>query len=174
MVNPHVQAAQNMVPKGGRGCFRPSVNGSYLVALIQPKHGQNYTAATFRQKGVWSQIQIHHLTFLWPIPIFLFLSYGPKNKKFLFLTDFLVRPQKKFRALVRPILMSPTFHIANLNQYTPKFSGYPKSWPGVIGLASTTLQSQHFQKARVRFLSLLFSTLFPTMVKTLVFSDLWH
>ena len=26
------------------------------------------------------------------------------------------------------------------------FQGYPKSWPGVIGLASSTLQSQHIRK----------------------------
>ena len=69
MVNPHVQAAQNMVPKWVEG-----VLGQVLTDRIwspssdfwRPKHGQNYTAASFRQKGVWSQIQIHHLTFYDP------------------------------------------------------------------------------------------------------------
>ena len=43
----------------------------------RPKHGQNYTAATFRQKGVWSQIQIHHLTFYDPSQSLCFRVTGP-------------------------------------------------------------------------------------------------
>ena len=42
--------------------------------------------------------------------------------------------------------MPPTFPIAGLNRCTPKFQGGPKSQPGVIGLASSTLQSQPFRK----------------------------
>ena len=56
-------------------------------------------------------------------------------------------PQKKYQARVPTILMPSTFHIALLNCYTPNCQGYPKSRPGVIGLASSTLQSQPIRKS---------------------------
>ena len=99
-------------------------NGPHLVALTRFQ-------ATFRRSKLpcshfSPKRHIHHLTFYGPSQyLFSFPSNGLRSKKFQFLTDFLVRPQKKFQALVRPILMSPTFHIANLNHYTPKFSGVP-------------------------------------------------
>ena len=61
-----------------------------------------------------------HFTFYNPLKyLSSFPSNGPKSKQILFLTDFLVRLQKKFGARVRSILMPHTFHIASLNRYTP-------------------------------------------------------
>ena len=43
----------------------------------------------------------------------------------------------------------PTLPIATLNRYTPNFSGGAKSGPGVIGLPSSTLQSQPIRKVLI-------------------------
>ena len=67
-------------------------------------------------------------------------------------------PQKKYWARVPTILMPPTFPIAGLNRCTPKFQGGPKSRPGVIGLASSTLQNQPIQKVVHDFRCVIFWT----------------
>ena len=60
------------------------------------KHGQKCPLANFCQKGIWSRLGSHHLTFYYPSQYFFsFPSNGPKSKKLPFLTDFLVRLQKK-------------------------------------------------------------------------------
>ena len=51
------------------------------------------------------------------------LGYGAIYEKVPFFTNFYVRLRKKYWARVSPILMPPTFPIASLNRYTPKFSG---------------------------------------------------
>ena len=70
----------------------------------RPRQGQNFLAATFRQKGVWFPMHIDHLTFYGPSQyLSSFLSNRPKSKKNPFFTDFLVRPPKKLWARVRSI-----------------------------------------------------------------------
>ena len=54
-----------------------------------------------------------------------FLVSLPKSKKICFFTNFLCRPQKNWRPVVRLILMPPTFHIVCLNRYTPNFPWVP-------------------------------------------------
>jgi len=71
-----------------------------------------------------------------PLKIF---GYRAIYEKVPLFTDFFVRtPKKKYLACVPTILIPPTFPIASLNGYTPNFSGGPKSWPGVTGLASSS------------------------------------
>ena len=92
----------------------------------RPKYGQNCPAATFPPKGVCSLMCTGLLTFYGPSEyLSSFPRNGPKSKNFQFVTDFLVRPQKKYQARVRSILMPLSFHIASLNRYTQKFSGLP-------------------------------------------------
>ena len=99
----------------------------------RPKYGQNCPAATFPPKGVCSLMCTGLLTFYGPSEyLSSFPRNGPKSKHFQFVTDFLVRPPKKYQARVRSILMPLTFHIASLNPYTPiwgpqSFQGYPRS-----------------------------------------------
>ena len=69
-----------------------------------------------------------------PIDNFGLRSVSPKNSLF---SPFSVQQRKeKLRARVRSILMPPTFHIASLNRYTPKFSGVPHklTWCHQFGL----------------------------------------
>ena len=93
----------------------------------RPKHGQNCPAANFRPKGVCSPIYTGLFTYYGPSQyLSSFPSNGPKSKKipFFSLISLSVR-KKKCLARVRSILMLPTFHIASLNRYNPKFSGVP-------------------------------------------------
>ena len=98
-------------------------NGSLLSPSTDfgwSKHSQNCSAANFRQQGVWSLMHSHHLTFYDPSQyLSSFPSNCPKSKQILFLTDFLVRLQKKFWARVSFNLMPPTIHIVSLNRFTP-------------------------------------------------------
>ena len=50
--------------------------------------------------------------------------------------------KKKVYHTANSILMPPTFHIASLNNYTPKFSAYkqPSSWPVANSLAYSSSQ----------------------------------
>ena len=90
-------------------------------------------------------------------------KYGAIYETFPFSTDFLVcTPKKKYRARVPTILMLPTFPIASLNHYTSK--GGPKSRPGVIGIAFSTLKSQPIQKVVHDFRCFLDKISFPSQM----------
>ena len=93
----------------------------------RPKQGQNCPGATFRHKGVWSPMHIDRLTFYGPSHNIShrFRVTDRRVKNFRFWLISLSVRKKKFRARLRPILMPPTFHVASLNLYTPKFSGVP-------------------------------------------------
>ena len=70
-----------------------------------------------------------HLDPSWPrTNLYLFPSNGLKSKKkSVFFTNLCVRPQKYlWQPIASSILMPPTFHIASLNHFTPKFSGVPQ------------------------------------------------
>ena len=72
-----------------------------ILGCPQPTSGQNWPVANFRQKGVWSPMNSHHLTFYDPSQyLSLFPSNGPKSEKFPFFTIFLLCPQKKFQARI--------------------------------------------------------------------------
>ena len=105
--------------------------GSHLVALTQT--GSKLPRSQFLPKRFMFPYVYQTFHLLWPITISLFVS-GPKSKKNQFSPISVAAPKKLPTA--SSISMPPTFHIASLNCYTPKFSGGPKSRPGVIVLAS--------------------------------------
>ena len=80
----------------------------------------------FLPKGVCSPMYFSIFTFYGP-PQYLswFSSWRPKRRKFQFFTNLHVRPHANFFwwPAAASILIPPTFHIACLNHYTPKFSG---------------------------------------------------
>ena len=85
----------------------------------QAKHGQNGPAATFCQKGICCPIWKHHFTRWTHSDISLrFRAGGRRVKNFRF-----SRISISLWNAADSILMQPTFPIASLNRYTPKFSG---------------------------------------------------
>ena len=102
-------------------------NGSHFVALDRlqaTKTGSKQPRSHFSAKRRLFPNEYRPFTFYVPSQyLFSFLSYRPKSKKISFsLTSVSARP-KIWWPLVSSISMPPIFLIANLNCYTPKFSG---------------------------------------------------
>ena len=113
-------------------------NMRYAPNFGQAKHGQNGPAATVCQQCICCPICGHHFTH-WTHPdiSLRFRSGGRRLKKFRFFTNFHGHLQKKIcRPAADSLLMLPTFHIASLNRYTPKFSGVTQklTWCQQFGL----------------------------------------
>ena len=72
-------------------------NGPHLVATSGDQNRvKTAPHPIFARKRRLVLMHIDHSTFYWPSQyLSSFPSNGPKSKKFPFLTDFLVRPQKK-------------------------------------------------------------------------------
>ena len=85
-----------------------------------PKQGQNYPAANFCLKGLCFLMYTRLFTFYGPSQ-YLSLSRGRRVKKNQFSPISVAAPKKLPTA--SSISMPPTFHIASLNCYTPKFLG---------------------------------------------------
>ena len=103
----------------------------------QAKHGQNDPAATVCQQCICCPICGHHFTH-WTHPdiSLLFRAGGQRLKNFHFSRNSMTTCKKIRRPAADSILMLPTFHIAHLNHYTPKFSGVPQklTWCQQFGL----------------------------------------
>ena len=142
------------VPKGGTGCLcrvtgpqvvphlkKWNANGSHFVALNRlwatktrkkifvPPLSSRYSERWVRNDSDDLCSQKFSVTECFTkIRVFLHFSVSACKKKVYHTPN--------------SILMPPTFHIASLNNYTPKFSAYkqPTSWPVANSLAYSSSQ----------------------------------
>ena len=121
-------------------------NGPHFVALTQLRATKTGSKICCTQSTMYIFWILSELGFRGYLPRKIF-GTERFTKKFRFSLISLSLPPKKYWACVPTILMPPTLPIllaiASFNHYTPNFSGGgPKSWPGVIDLASCALQRQ--------------------------------
>ena len=103
------------------------VNGLHFVALTRlraTKTRSKLPRSHFLQKKALGPL---YISIIWPFMAHPNISLpfrvtGQRVKKFCFSLISLSVRKKKLRACLCSILMPPTFHIANLNRYTPKFT----------------------------------------------------
>ena len=119
---------------------------------------QKGPTATFRPKGLcplfitaFSPFMAHHNISL------LFRAGGRRVKNSVFHEFVFHFVRKNCRPAAASILMPPTFHIATLNHYTPKFSGVAQKLTGSQDFVLRVLPNWddadfcHLEKAVIRF-----------------------